>query len=637
MPDPMQRVDSILLDDVPSYREFCARIILPDGPMEGQPYDPSHHPAQLVIIEALDNGYRRIVIAKPVQDGGTLVGMVPLLRRAILQGQRVLLSYPSLDVAKDIWTTKVQPILRSFGGQEPKAGGGKHGGAARIVTLPGGGRFLLRAAGGRGESQQASVTGDAVMPDEVDDWPSQHRIRLIEARVSKSPDPLVVLPCTVKDDHESKILHLFDEGTQTRIRGACPHCGALQVLEWEHVDTELECYRCEHCDEPWTDRERVQALRAGDSVSTKPDAITFSIRWSALDSPFPIMHEGRLWPAVQGLCRMFKEAQRKIELRDEHDDMRAFFRDRLTRQYLGDEQAEDGEVEMEITPRALAAKFAKHGWSKRIKDKPKSGLWSRNLTDPPGACRHAALACDVQSNRVYWALVGYHDDERTWDLAWGYELGNAAREPFAPGELMATLERVQEFADEWCADRDIDVSDRVVDTGHETKELVAFLREHREWRGIRGVNVIPKTVGKRGIGVIAYDLKWKPGLGRYVVVTSAMRHRVHDAYRKTQGEPGAAHLPRLEASDTYLSHLCSWRWEIKTATGNREDWVQHKTRDDWLDTRCYGHGVILYRLRMREIERSIEEPDETEAQPAASGGNWISGGGDAGWVGGGGW
>jgi len=247
----IQKLTDDFLAEVPDHAGFCKRIVLPDGREAGQTLSLKGHPAQEAILRALDSGkYRKFAWAKPVQDGGTLVMFLPLLRRAVVERQKVVLAYPSVDAAKDIWSTKLWPILASYGGQSPETGGGSKGGAARLVKLPGGGMFMLRAAGGRGESGQASITGDVLGVDEVDDWPDLHRLELISRRITESPDPLAVFCCTVKRDgvkgseNYSLILQLVEEGTNGHLEYPCPACEEFQRMEWERIDLAEKAYRC---------------------------------------------------------------------------------------------------------------------------------------------------------------------------------------------------------------------------------------------------------------------------------------------------------------------------------------------------------------------------------------------------------
>jgi hypothetical protein len=166
---------------LPSYVEFARTIVLPDGKSKQLHYRPESHQCQLHFLQELDrHSWAECTLAKPVQDGGTLVTIIPMFRRVIHQHQTVVLAYPTQDSVSDIWTTKVVPILLAYGGQAAsKNNAGMSGGAPRVVQFTTGGQFILRSSGGRGQSGQASVTGDGLMLDELDDFDSLHRAQLL--------------------------------------------------------------------------------------------------------------------------------------------------------------------------------------------------------------------------------------------------------------------------------------------------------------------------------------------------------------------------------------------------------------------------------------------------------------------------
>src|SRR6056297_382295 len=103
-------------------REYAKCVILPDGDFAGSTYNPDIHPAQSIIFDMLDEGATWISILKPVQDGGSLASFVPMMRRAHLMAQTVIIAYPTLDKAKDAWSTKVWPMLEAQGGVASKTG-----------------------------------------------------------------------------------------------------------------------------------------------------------------------------------------------------------------------------------------------------------------------------------------------------------------------------------------------------------------------------------------------------------------------------------------------------------------------------------------------------------------------------------
>ena len=625
-----------LFEEVPSYLDFARTMILPEGKSRGRSMIMSddsaqpNHPAQLCILAALDEGFQELDIAKPVRDGGTQVSLVPMFRRAIKERQRSLLCYPTMDSSKDIWSTKIQPTLDAYGGQEILQGGGSKGGAARLVKLPDGGEFMLRSAGGRGQSGQAAVHGDAIMLDELDDWEDEETILNMIKRVADSPSMLVILISTVKSDTDSKILKRIKLGTDSHLEFPCVHCGAFQRLLWSQMNIVKATYRCLHCPAEWSEADRRRSLRSWKRVDKNPAAIAlrkFSFAWENLCSPLVTMHS-----EIHGNAALpgYLAALHQVEVLGDHSQMRSFTRDRLCAIYTADTQDEDG-TNVVIDRKYLSDRSMAHGWAVPVVDLHPEKLWSRYVTEVPTEADQVMVAVDVQGNRLYWAAVAFnlaHGSE--WDIAWGQErcrmrqVGNTWEpEPWGPGELLQTLDRTAAFI---ATVTQLPMIAPMVDTRYETEEIAIWLRRNRGWRGVVGVDSIREPAGEmeesesvlrdlRGIpGLINYDRQWLPRLGRYRVLTTTAREMVHDGFRKSPKEPGASLLPNgLPTNDHYIGHLCSHqlRRDPKTL---REKWVQVTKRDDHLDTRSY----IKARIKLA-CERHIREQNmaRRNSQPSA--------------------
>ena len=138
---------------------------------------------------------------------------------------------------------------------------------------------------------------------------------------------------------------------------------------------------------------------------------------------------------------------------------------------------------------------------------------------------------------------------------------------------------------------------RVVDTGFDPgeSELKAYLMTHKsEWKGIRGVKALPKGTEVREPGLLAWDRKWHPGIGRWLISTALAQQRVHQAYLRRHDAPGGAFIPRnLGRADAYIRHLCAWQWKDGR-------WKQESKRDDHFDCRCYATSQLLWSAQKRE-------------------------------------
>ena len=123
-----------MLRPMPSVMEYSTNVVLPDGEMAGQKYNPLIHPGQICTIQAIDNGATWIAITKCVQDGGSLVSFIPILRRVHQESQTAMIAYPTREKANDAWNNKIWPILMNQGGLRPRHGAGSQGGVGSTTT-----------------------------------------------------------------------------------------------------------------------------------------------------------------------------------------------------------------------------------------------------------------------------------------------------------------------------------------------------------------------------------------------------------------------------------------------------------------------------------------------------------------------
>jgi hypothetical protein len=579
----------------PSVVEFARTVTLPDG--GGGMYDPESHPAQMCIYQAADAGASSITIVKPVQDGGSLASFVLILRRIHALAQTGIIAYPTMAAAKDAWTTKVWPILAAQGGTVPQSGGGSRGGASSVVTLPSGGRCILRAAGGRHESGQASATGDCLLDDETDDWPSMRVLRMIERRITKSPDPLIVHVSTVKRDGEggegSHILRLYDEGTQTRLHYPCPHCGEFGPYEFDAINYEQRAIACAHCAALIREMQRLAALKKWRRVDGAKSR-KFSILWTALDSPFPISVSGTKYSILDGLAEEYEQAARQVALGD-HGLMRQYVRDRSCRPYRADQITDDQGQTLIPTRNRLAALSAASQILLDVDRKEQDGD-SVHLCHVPAWCEHLTVGVDVQQGgdrapgRLYFGIIG-RGEARGAVLGWGtIVMALAGRTP-SEAELHASLDRLDGLLRDWAPS--VPIVRRGVDVGDRQDEIRRWLRSHPDWWAVKGTGPLKAQRGDCAGWIYQRDQdeRWR----LYLVETNAATKAVHGEILAGQGA-GSLLLPRgLERQSALVLHVCATvEYEPGRWSQSPRDRTKHpewQTRHDYLDCLAYSRAL----------------------------------------------
>lgn len=601
----VRRKRDLLTQGQQTHRDFCRTMILPDGPFKGQALDPSIHPAQNEIINALDEGRHKIVLAKPVQDGGSLVMSVPLFKRAVKESQAVILAYPTMDAAKDAWSDKIWPVLEKFGGQEPERGGGSRGGAARVVRLPGGGRFVLRQAGGRKESGQASITADAGVIDEVDDWPSRHRISLIEKRVSRSANPLMLYVSTVKLAVGSIILEMWGDGdvTMSSLAYPCTRCAGFRRLLYQRIDVEAREYRCQLCDKGVTEPERLDALKHYKREDEHPGAPGLSLRWGALDSPFPVLVDAMPTPVLHALSALKIAADAK-SAKGLHDLSKTLYHDLFTDSFVAPEP--DGEIS--------AAGLA------RCSDRS-----TINKRTVPAWARFLVLTQDVQGDRHYWLLVAHGDDDRWGIVDWGYEYLTPvdSKRAATPEDRRRVLNAIRDLATTgWQVEGGETLMYPVeagVDGGFEHKEIAAWVQGEPAWKFLRGVGKdliqhsadgvdrdLPREISATKALQCRRPAGWR--IWWWKINGDYFRRLAHAALLRHPDQPASGLVPKgLKANADLLLHLSGEVWD-EGKEGKKGYWREVRKRHDYLD-------CLVYNLALALLHRHM--PDNRNPKPPA--------------------
>ena len=625
-----------------THRAFAKLTLLPGGPLEGTAYDPATDPVQDYFCAQLDSGVWESMTwcAPPQIAGKTQIGIiVPALRAALELRAAVGYGLPTLHDLDRGWQTKIAPTIRKagFGDYLPQKGpGSKHGRPPSIAfedpkeNRAGLGSFVFLAGAAR------QVTVRVVVIDELDAWrtadgaPRWTDIEDCWARAdSFQSDAIRIGTGTIEcdDPKQSIVLPLVNErGTGTRCWQKCPHCAAYAPSDFDRLSYEYRvtdggpdlghaaataAYACPSCSVRWSENDRRAALlscrfahkgqtvdASGQVVGKAPSTRHLGLRTTALDC---------ILTTMAAIAEKHASARYAVENHGNHDPMRKFTRYQRVECYTGDQQQDD-DATATLTHAILAERSKRTAWSSVFENKDEAGLWSRYWAEWPDAATFAVPAIDVQHNRLYFTATAFASDERTWDIGWGQDYAHAGSDrdkpaPFGPGELHATLDRLADWLEGQMGDR---MRLGVIDTGDQGDELGAWLANRPRWRGCRGIDTLPRiridgseqSYESRIDGLVCWEKKWKPGLGRYVISSEGSWRAFQSAMRRKPGDPGAAHLPGpLKAGTHYLRHLTA-QGEVKNKAGASVWRVQPGGgRHDLGDCRGYAHAVGLALLR----------------------------------------
>lgn len=608
------------------HAEFCRTITIPDGPLQGTRYIPDADPVHSCLAREITAGcWHRIVAVGAVQTGKSLSTiLVPLLRHLTTLRQPCVYSQPTLTKLQEAWAGKLSPSMAEsgYGAWLPDRGQGSKGSQTpKFITFRDpktrarAGTMYLIPGGGSSESAQAAVTAAVVAVDEVDSFPSRHRVELVLKRAdSYGARALRILTSTVKSDttegeEGSIILGFYRESTSSRLHFQCHHCGHWQALDFQRVTYDeanepaaiaTARYSCAGCAVSWTEDDRQRALKSwrcvhqgqqidqatGAVVGDPPATVAFGLLWTALDSSLRSLGQvaAEHWRASRALAM------------EDHGPMRSFFRDQLCQGYERPALAD------EITNKGLAVLSERSDYDKRT---------------VPHWCTHMCGAVDVQGDRHYFVVIGIGPDDRWAIVDWGFELlvpykdGKPERSPTPADRRRVLMEMSAKFDAGWQKEGGQERMSplkglRGIDTGYLTDEIVSWLRGAPGWRAVKGLGEDSiKHPGKqielppeaRAFAELRQPDNWPIPLVH--VIGDNVRTYVHGCLLREPYSPASGMIPRgLKADDVLCKHLSGEVWKEATVKDGKAVpgfWAHPHPRWDLLD--CVIYALALSRLR----------------------------------------
>ena len=307
----------------PILRWACGNIIIPDGPLKGQAFDPDVQPFARLFLDEVGSGkWDRFAAVGPTQTGKSLIAYVILvLYHLFAIGETVVAGVPTSDMADDKWREDFLPVIESspkLRALLPTTGQGSRAGRVRTRVKFRNGATLRFMSGGGSDKARAAFTARVLAVTEVDGLDASggtsreaDKLKQLEGRQRAylATGIRTYLECTASIT-KGRIWQEYLAGTESRIARPCPQCGAFVspgrdcLIGWEDADTEIEAranaaWSCPNCGEAWTEAERHAAncrsvlVHKGQSIGSDgaisgpaPATRTLGFRWSAVDNHF---------------------------------------------------------------------------------------------------------------------------------------------------------------------------------------------------------------------------------------------------------------------------------------------------------------------------------------------------------------
>jgi phage terminase large subunit GpA-like protein len=235
---------------------------------------------------------------------------------------------PTVEMAKRTSRGRLDPLIADSPALRERVNPARSRDAGNSMLskeFPGG---ILVLTGANSATGLRSMPARYIFLDEVDAYPASadeegDPVTLAEARTTTfSHRRKVFMVSTPTIRGLSRIEREFEASDQRRYFVPCPHCGAMQWLQfdrlrWAKGQPDTAAYACEGCEKPIAEHHKTSMLERGEwrptAVSVDPNSIGFHI--SALYSPLGWKSWAQIardWLAAQGSDEMLRAARNTL-------------------------------------------------------------------------------------------------------------------------------------------------------------------------------------------------------------------------------------------------------------------------------------------------------------------------------------
>jgi len=545
-------------------------VVFEDGPFLG-PYNRQLFPFFDEILRALspEDPCRFVTLVASAQVGKTTLANIFCLASITIGRGSFLYVHPTIENAARWSKMKLSPLMRStaiVGELFPQRANDSQASVLYKERRDGLSRLLI--TGANSPASLSQVTIDHQVQDDVSKYETNpagdpeaqadSRSRAIaDAKIFKISTPLIIPGC--------RITRNFRDGSQEHPYVPCPHCGSMQVLEWENMLATLDPahperagFSCVACGGLAEERHRPQMLKG--------------FEWRAHNPAARREHRSFwIWSAYSPLQTFEQIAREWLKARGDPASEKTFWNDTLGRAY---ETRGDGRPWQELAGRAAKSDYARG-------QVPKGALL-------------LMLGVDCQLDRVEWQLVGFGREHRRYVIDYG-TIGKHISEPDCQRNLDLLLAR--RWANSY--GHKIGISLAAIDAGYSTDDVLAYARRYPPHKliAVRGAqgDTAPRIAKvqrerdeKRGT-VLKYSNRFFN-----VGVNTLKMSLYRDLLKDDPAAPGFVSFPN-NCEDRYFQELVAetrvshkrfgqiiWRWE-----------KPEKQACEMLDTMIYASAAAV--------------------------------------------
>lgn len=555
------------------------RFLSPETAAEPGRWNNDRAPYQKGIMDAIhEPGVEQIVVMSSAQVGKTEAALNIIGYHVHMDPAPIMIVVPTLEIARHYVQDRILPMFRDSPVLQSRL-------SASTKRRRGQHNFHLQYKGGHitiaGANSPASLATRPIrilILDEVDRFPMMvgaegDPIALARKRTQAYWNRKIIMISTPTLHGISRIELEYEKSDQRKFYVPCPHCGEYQILlfariQYEENNPDSARYICEFCGQPWTDRQKVVALKRGVWRKTNENVRSIAGFWlNELYSPFAT------WSSIVASYLSAKQLQ---------TELRVFYNT-----VLG-EPWSDVQLDEDLPP--LERRVERYG--------PEL---------PESVCVLTA-AVDVHEDRLEALVVGWGRGEEAWHIDhrvfYGTPVGTDVWQQLARWLIESKWQHPSGAS--------LTIQTAVIDSGFLSKRVYDFVREYQRMHiyAIKGVSTQgapivgrPMRTGSRGVIVIPVSV---PGVKDLLFA------------RLQIDRPGPGYIHFNQQCDRgYFDQLTAERPVVRIVKGVAiRQWQKIRERNEILDLWVYNIAALaILNPDFESLYKSLRTEKKEDTKP----------------------
>lgn len=583
------------------YRQISSEFAAEPGQWHTDKFEPMR---EVMDTCSPHSKYRRVVLVKPTQSGGSEACVLnPIGYTIDINPRSMLVVFPTLDSCESFSKERLEPMIQNTPSLKEKVVEQTRSVASSTVKkkkYPGG---FLNMVGANSTTGLSSRPVPIVIVDEVDLCIQNanrqgNPVKLALSRTTTFFDRKeILLSSPSNDEGESGIIPFWEDATRGKLERECPNlnCRHYQVLDFDRMDHETATMSCEKCGQfypQWKWQRGTGYYRWQHEFPDHPTTVSFWI--TGLDSPW------LEWKV--DIIDDYLSCKKILDATGDDSLMRVFVNTKLAKQFKRIGKRVD--IDLYHERREV---YESHS----------------NGAELPEGVLLVTAGVDVQDTFISYDVTGWGRGRESW----GIETGEFQGDPRVPdSEVWKQLDnfvyrRLWRYSDGSYARTRLMFVDS---QGHCTDDVYKYCKtRHPRCFAIKGIGGSgqPIIIG----GGVKRRQKIVEGVWLVKLGVDTLKDEFHSRLSVDKPGPGYCHWPMLANgmpicgyTIEYFEQIISEQREVTYDKSGfaKFKWTKNRTDpNEALDERNYARAALEYlRIKLEMIPREIAKTQQSDIE-----------------------